>query len=235
MCRVALCYKLQKWFSGQSSKLQLIERGYHLVFRRVYRRKLAEESVVLLKNDGVLPLKRNAKIALVGPNANSAWAMLGDYTYQCMQAFWRRNPREWDKPHVVALKEGMGKLGMEVDYQRGCGWSNPGDVGVSGGGDPRSEALSMRLVETSDPTDFGAAVKAGAGADVIVCAMGENFTLWRGDNNGTWSVEPGEYEIRLARDAWDKSRVLTVRLDGAPLSFPRRTLFFSAATSAPGR
>jgi hypothetical protein len=93
----------------------------------------------------------------------------------------------------------------------------------------------MRLVETSDPTDFGAAVKAGAGADVIVCAMGENFTLWRGDNNGTWSVEPGEYEIRLGRDAWDKSRVLNVRLEGAPLRFPRRTLFFSAATSASAR
>ena len=57
----------------------------------------------------------------------------------------------------------------------------------------------------------------------------ELFARWRGDNNGAWSVEPGEYEIRLGRDAWDKARVLTVRLEGAPLRFPRRTLFFSAA------
>ena len=155
-------------------------------------RKLAEESVVLLKNDGTLPLKRNAKIALVGPNANSPWAMLGDYTYQCMQAFWRRNPREWDKPHIVTLKEGMEKLGHDIVYERGCGWSNPGDVGVSGGGDPRSEALSLKLVEASDPTDFDAAVKAGFEADVIVCAMGENFTLC-GENRQRAS-------IRLAGD-----------------------------------
>jgi beta-glucosidase len=57
----------------------------------------------------------------------------------------------------------------------------------------------------------------------------ELFARWRGDNNGAWSVEPGEYEIRLGRDAWDKSHALTVRLEGAPLSFPRRTRFLSAA------
>ncbi len=128
-----------------------------------------------------------------------------------MQAFWRRNPRDWDKPHIVTLKEGLervmgngergtgnGERGMgngvlgTVVYERGCGWSNLGDVGVSGGGDPRSEALSLKLVEASDPTDFDAAVKAGSEADVIVCAMGENFTLC-GENRQRAS-------IRLAGD-----------------------------------
>lgn len=66
--------------------------------------ELAREGVVLLKNDCALPLRDETKrIALVGPNANSAWAMLGDYTYQWMQAFWHRNPREWDKPHSILL------------------------------------------------------------------------------------------------------------------------------------
>ena len=166
---------------------------------RATARKLAEESVVLLKNNGVLPLRgaengKRFKVALVGPNANSVWAMLGDYTYQSMQAFWLRNPRTWDKPHIVTLKEGLERIAGKdgIVYERGCGWLNPGDVGVSGGGDARCEALSLKLVEASDPANFDAAVKAGSSADAIVCAMGENFTLC-GENRQRAS-------IRLAGD-----------------------------------
>ena len=79
------------------------------------------------------------------------------------------------------------------------------------------------------------ALKPGETKRVEFSVPLELFARWRGDNNGAWSVEPGEYEIRLGRDAWDKSRVLAVRLEGAPLRFPRRSLFFSAATSAPAR
>ena len=43
-------------------------------------RKAAEESVVLLKNDGVLPLSKDIKtIAVIGPNANSRASLIGNY------------------------------------------------------------------------------------------------------------------------------------------------------------
>lgn len=44
--------------------------------------KLAEESITLVKNDNFLPLnpKTKKKIAVIGPNANSFYNMLGDYT-----------------------------------------------------------------------------------------------------------------------------------------------------------
>jgi beta-glucosidase len=43
--------------------------------------RLAEESMVLLKNDGVLPLKRSVRrIALVGPLADQTAVMLGNYS-----------------------------------------------------------------------------------------------------------------------------------------------------------
>lgn len=50
---------------------------------RSIARKAAEESIVLLKNEGVLPLKQNQKIALIGPGAESkdilgAWAWQGE-------------------------------------------------------------------------------------------------------------------------------------------------------------
>ncbi len=42
--------------------------------------KAAQESLVLLKNDGVLPLSRNLKrIAVVGPTADDTMALLGNY------------------------------------------------------------------------------------------------------------------------------------------------------------
>lgn len=44
--------------------------------------KMAEESLVLLKNDGTLPLSREAykTIAVIGPNADSREALIGNYT-----------------------------------------------------------------------------------------------------------------------------------------------------------
>ncbi|HET7346653.1 MAG TPA: glycoside hydrolase family 3 N-terminal domain-containing protein, partial [Acidobacteriaceae bacterium] len=48
---------------------------------RDYARKLAEESMVLLKNDGTLPLKAGIRnIAVVGPLADQTKVLLGNYT-----------------------------------------------------------------------------------------------------------------------------------------------------------
>ena len=46
---------------------------------RALSRKMAGETLVLLKNDGILPLQKGQKIALVGPNANDEEMMWGNY------------------------------------------------------------------------------------------------------------------------------------------------------------
>ena len=47
-------------------------------------RKLSEESIVMTKNNGVLPLKKSAKIAVIGPNGNNKRCFYGSYTYAAM-------------------------------------------------------------------------------------------------------------------------------------------------------
>jgi len=54
---------------------------------------LAEESMVLLKNDGILPLKNVKRIAVVGPLADQTAVLLGNYTGY--------------PTHTVSLLEGM--------------------------------------------------------------------------------------------------------------------------------
>lgn len=41
--------------------------------------KMAEESIVLLKNDGILPLDKHMKIAVIGPNADKKSILLANY------------------------------------------------------------------------------------------------------------------------------------------------------------
>ncbi len=43
-------------------------------------RQAAKESITLLKNDGILPLSKDIKVAVIGPNADNVYNMLGDYT-----------------------------------------------------------------------------------------------------------------------------------------------------------
>lgn len=68
---------------------------------------IATQSVVLLKNSGVLPLSGKQRVFVTGPNANSMWAMCGDYSFPSMTYFWKMNDKDLDHPHVIGLWEGM--------------------------------------------------------------------------------------------------------------------------------
>ena len=143
--------------------------------------ELACQSVVLLKNDSVLPLSsERKKIALVGPNANTFWCMLGDYTYQSMQAFWWGGKVDPNNPKIVSLRDAMkNKLSSDftLGYERGCDWSIAGESTVIREGDPRTERLKMMLMESSDPTDWNKAVRLASESDIVIAALGENPTL----------------------------------------------------------
>ena len=87
---------------------------YSVVACREHREtavEAARQSIVLLKNDGILPLKGDIKtIGVIGPNADSRAALLGNYTGTPLK-------------HVTVLEGIMDeaeKRGINVMYSEGC-------------------------------------------------------------------------------------------------------------------
>lgn len=126
---------------------------------RAAAREIAARSFVLLKNDGVLPLAKKGKVALIGPMANSAVNMPGTWSVSA------------DASKYKSLKQGFedalrGKA--ELIYAKGSNlYEDPAleaacTVFGHGMRDPRSE---QELLDE--------ALKAASEADVIVAALGE--------------------------------------------------------------
>ena len=77
----------------------------------------ARESIVLLQNDGALPLDMSKKVALIGPNANATGTMQGNY--------------KGTAPFLISPLEGMQKMGVSVTYKQGCDVKCSSDSGFA--------------------------------------------------------------------------------------------------------
>ena len=160
---------------------------------------IASQSVVLLENNGVLPLSAK-KVLLTGPNANSIWAMCGDYTYPAMSYFWKMVDYKYENPHIVKLLEGMKNNqpeGIEILYSRGCDWTEDIETKYGETGDARAWEYNLlhRKVDSGEKADKQEALKMAKEADVIVAAMGENVMLC-GENRDRQGLRlPGKQEL----------------------------------------
>ena len=142
--------------------------------RRELARKVADETMVLLKNDPVegigalLPLSAKARrVALIGPMADNQVEMLGAWSYQ------------GDPKDVVTLKTALAaRLGTRLFYAKGCGL-------LSGEDEKVLDQVSLGVpaeVEKSLPVPDDAkmiaeAVETAKKADLAILALGEP-TRW---------------------------------------------------------
>ena len=176
---------------------------------------IATQSVVLLENNGILPLtkeklellsagaplpeKDRARVLLTGPNANSMWAMLGDYSFPAMSYFWKKVENDLDHPHTITLLEGMkAKVpeGVNLMYSRGCDWTEEIETKFSELGDERAWEYEIlhRKVDSGEDADMDEALALAKDANVIIAAVGENVMLC-GENRDRQSLRlPGKQE-----------------------------------------
>lgn len=173
--------------------------------------RLATQSIVLLKNggndmDAVLPLteeklsKLGGRIFLTGPNANSMWALAGDYSFQSMRYFWKKKEESPLHPKYVFLKKGMERRmpkGGKLLYSRGCDWTEEPETIMEKGGDPRvaeQKTINNRMVDSREPANWEEALRIARQCDIIVAAMGENVMLSGENRDRTKLSLPGRQE-----------------------------------------
>lgn len=150
--------------------------------------KIAEECMVLLKNEGnILPLQKDKKIFVCGPNANNFRPMNGGWTYT-----WQGNKtdeiaRKIGKYHTFyeALQQKFGSENVEFSEM----------VSYKGEKDWRKDHHVPELL-IADGNSTGDKVSR---ADVIVCFIGEN----------TYTETPGNIDdLTLSQNQIDMVKAL---------------------------
>ena len=166
---------------------------------------IATQSIVLLENKDILPLttQKPLNILLTGPNANTMWAMCGDYSFPAMTYFWKKVENDLDHPHVITLLEGMkdyiadnGDDKCNLLYSRGCDWTEEIETKFTVSGDERAWEYEIlhRKVDAGEKADPQEALQMAQEADIIVAAMGENVMLC-GENRDRQGLRlPGRQE-----------------------------------------
>ncbi len=180
---------------------------------RATARRLAQESLVLLANDGVLPLGGGAtspgrasgatsgtvpaRVAVVGPNADRAEALMGCYSFvNHVLAHHPGTPQGIELPTVLdALRDAL--PGTDVVHAPGCS------------------------VDGDDTSGFAAAVDAVRDADVAVVVVGDDAGLFGrgtvGEGNDVETLElPGVQRALVTELVATGTPVVLVLLTGRP-------------------
>lgn len=168
-------------------------------------RRLAEKSVVLLQNDsGILPLSTSSqKVALIGPCADDASAMLGAYSFPVHVL--SRHPEFGLGVEAMSLPEALSAAlpSAEVVVERGCPLQGP-----------------------ADEAEIARAAAAAADAEVAVVVVGDHAGMFgkgtSGEGSDAPSLElPGEQARLVEAVLATGTPVVLLVLSGRPYAIGR--------------
>jgi beta-glucosidase len=147
-------------------------------------RRIARKSVVLLKNDGVLPLV-GGSIAVIGPNADTARNLFGDYAYpahvESLQNVLDSGRSSLSTPGAESAE--IDPVQITAPSVLGALRARYADVSFARGCD----------VDGSSDAGFAEAVELAAAADVAIIVMGDKSGL-------TEDCTSGEFRDRASFD-----------------------------------
>nr|WP_274635916.1 glycoside hydrolase family 3 N-terminal domain-containing protein [Microbacterium bovistercoris] len=162
---------------------------------RELARRLAQESVVLLADDGILPLQPAARIAVIGPNGDLPEALQGCYSFA--NHVLAHHPGVSSDVRIPTVAEALRDAGRELTVTRGC------------------------AVDGDDDSGFAEAVAAARGADVAVVVVGDQAGLFGrgtvGEGNDAESLAlPGVQRALVEAVLETGTPVVMVLLTGRP-------------------
>lgn len=170
---------------------------------RSIARRLAAESIVLLRNEGALPLERSIvrRLAVVGPNADRPEALQGCYSFA---------------NHVLAHFPDH-EIGFEIPTVR--------EALAAAFPDAQLRFEQGAEVEGDDRSGFDAALEAVREADAAVVVLGDQAGLFGrgtvGEGNDVASLElPGVQRELLEAAVATGTPVVLVLLTGRPYAMP---------------
>ncbi|TMU56126.1 beta-glucosidase BglX [Flagellimonas algicola] len=174
---------------------------------RTLARKLATRSFVLLKNhDQILPLNKKAKIALIGPLADSRNNMLGTWAPT-------GNP-----DLAITILEGFKDVapGADIQYAKGANISNDEDFAK------KVNVFGPRIQIDPKPANvlLAEAIETAKKADVVVVVVGE-ATEMSGEAASRTDISIPENQKKLIKALVDTGHpVAVVLMSGRPLTIP---------------
>lgn len=178
-----------------------------------FARQVARESIILLQNKKLLPLKKDIKsIAVIGPNADNMYNQLGDYT------------APQDEDNVVTVLEGIkAKLtgDTKINYVKGCAIRDTSENNIGEAVEvARHSEVAVLVLGGSSARDFktdyektGAASVSGAKTNKLISDMecGEGF------DRSTLGLLGKQMEL-LKRVVETGTPVVVVLIEGRPLN-----------------